>query len=126
MTKQVLIVEDDHILRRLFREVLIHFDCEVTEAATLIEANTFLDTKTFDFVMCDIHMREGKALGIVDKCRETDLAVIVISSDDSYVKLLSDSGALAFVIKPIHIPDLVDMVKNFEELQPYRTIRYPR
>lgn len=125
MSKYVLMIEDDHVLRRLFCDILSHFDCEIAEASTLEEANQYLDDRVFDFVLCDIHLREGNALGIAERCLQGELPVIIVSSDDSYIKYFEDTGVLAFLVKPVHIPDLVNIVQNFDELQSFRTVRYP-
>ena len=125
MTKQVLMIEDDHVLRRLFCDVLIHYDCEITEAATLAAASLYLEDCIFDFVLCDIHLREGNALQLVQQCLDYEMPVIIASSDDSYIKTLKHTGVLAFLVKPVHIPDLIEIVQNFDALEVFRTVRYP-
>jgi len=126
MTKQVLMVEDDKVLRRLFRDVLVHYDCKISEAGSLPEAHQQLDKQSFDFVLCDIHLGEETSLEAADRCLREKIPVIIISSDDAYIKPLKENGIAAFLVKPVHIPDLVEIVQNIDNLESFQTVRYPR
>jgi DNA-binding NtrC family response regulator len=125
MPKQVLIVEDDIALRRLFSSVLSHSDCDVFEATSCATAQDQLSKRSYDMVVCDIHLTDGDTIDIMSLCCEQNMSVVAISSDDSYIKPLKQMGVNAFMVKPVSVGDLMQLVENFDDIATYQTIWYP-
>ena len=125
MLKQVLIIEDDIALRRLFTSVLEFSGCIVSEADSCAAARDYLAIQSFDIVISDVHLPDGDAVGVMEGLCADNQTVVAISSDDSYIKPLRAMGIAAFMVKPVAIADLRMLAANLDKLQDYRTIWYP-
>jgi|SRR5688572_9644472 DNA-binding response OmpR family regulator len=125
MLKQVLIIEDDIALRRLFTSVLEFSGCIVSEADSCAAARDYLALQSFDIIISDVHLPDGDAVSVMESLCADNQTVVAISSDDSYIKPLRALGIAAFMVKPVAIADLRTLAANLDKLQDYRTIWYP-
>lgn len=125
MLKQVLIIEDDIALRRLFSSVLEFSGCIVSEADSCAAAHEYLASQSFDIVISDVHLPDGDAVSVMESLCANNQTVVAISSDDSYIKPLREMGIAAFMVKPVAIADLRTLAANLDKLEDYRTIWYP-
>jgi DNA-binding response OmpR family regulator len=125
MLKQVLIIEDDIALRRLFTSVLEFSGCVVSEADSCAAARDYLAIQSFDIVISDVHLPDGEAIDVMESLCAENRTVVAISSDDSYIKPLREMGIAAFMVKPVAVADLRTLAANLDKLQDYRTIWYP-
>ena len=126
MLKQVLIIEDDFALRRLFASVLEFSGCIVVEADSCASARDYLSMQSFDVVISDVHLPDGDAVAVMESLCAENRIVVAISSDDSYIKPLRAMGIAAFMVKPVAVADLRTLAANLDTLQDYRTIWYPQ
>ena len=62
---EVLLLEDDPVLRRRLLAHLRLLGAEVTEAATIEEARRVLAALRFDFALVDLHLPDGEALDLL-------------------------------------------------------------
>lgn len=86
MTLQVLIIDDDLSFKRLLELRLKSFipELAVTHFAALTPARRYLDEKpaTFDLVILDEHLPDGRGVELLNEGRFKDIAVLSVSSDD--------------------------------------------
>jgi DNA-binding response OmpR family regulator len=125
MLKQVLIIEDDIALRRLFTSVLEYSGCIVSEADSCAAALDYLSSHSFDVIISDVHLPDGDAVGVMESLCANNQTVIAISSDDSFIKPLREMGIAAFMVKPVAVSDLRTLAANLDKLEDYRTVWYP-
>ena len=112
--KQVLVVDDDEMIRRLVRTVLEADDFDVIEAPDGEQALTMIDELHPSVVVLDIMM---PGINGVEVCRRLDhgntKVVILTARDDAD---LADQcmavGADAFLTKPFSSIQLLDLVEE--------------
>ena len=112
--KQVLVVDDDEMIRRLVRTVLEADDFNVIEAPDGEQALTMIDELHPSVVVLDIMM---PGINGVEVCRRLDhgntKVVILTARDDAD---LADQcmavGADAFLTKPFSSIQLLDLVEE--------------
>ena len=112
--KQVLVVDDDEMIRRLVRTVLEADDFDVIEAPDGEQALTMIDELHPSVVVLDIMM---PGINGVEVCRRLDhghtKVVILTARDDAD---LADEcmavGADAFLTKPFSSIQLLDLVEE--------------
>jgi DNA-binding response OmpR family regulator len=89
---RVLVVDDDPALRLLCRVNLEHAGFQVTEAATVAEAEAALDESP-DVVLLDVHLGGDESTGILARIHEAKIPVAVVtgSVDVSEYRELADA-----------------------------------
>ncbi|HVP00306.1 MAG TPA: sigma-54 dependent transcriptional regulator [Bryobacteraceae bacterium] len=107
---KVLIVDDERSMRKILASNLAQDQHEVTEAAGVAEARSYLSCGTFDAAITDQRMLDGEGLEVLACARELDpsLSVIFLTAFAT-VQLAVDSmrqGAFDFITKPFE-PDVV-------------------
>ena len=125
MLKEVLIIEDDIALRRLFTSVLEYSGCHVSEADSCAAARDYIASQNFDIIISDVHLPDGDAVSVMESLLANNQTVVAISSDDSYIRPLREMGVSAFIVKPVAVADLRTLAANLDNLANYRTIWYP-
>ena len=118
MSKQpkILIVDDSQELLEIMCEYLetcgytVHMTTESKEALRLIAA------AEYDVVVSDIHMPEMDGLELMArvKNKHPGLPVVLITgySVSEARKIAMEKGADAFVEKPFHMKEIIDVVAN--------------
>lgn len=118
VNKNVLIVDDDQILRELMVKEMIYHGMSCLGAANSIEAIALLAKNTIDILISDINMPEGNAYDLLDKLKKLKLPnspkIILISGYSELSQLeLHRLGVSDFISKPFRLNDLLElMVKN--------------
>lgn len=77
---RVLIVEDEILIRMNLAEMLNELNADVTEAATLADAQSALDNSSFDVIITDIGLPDGNAAGWVTELLAAGHKGVIISS----------------------------------------------
>jgi len=62
---EVLLLEDDSVLRRRLTAHLRGLGAEVTEASSIKEARSALSGLRFDFALVDLHLPDGEVLELL-------------------------------------------------------------
>jgi len=88
MTLSILIIDDDLSFKKLLERRIRSFfpDMQVTTFETLTRAREFLketDAKTFDLIILDEHLPDGRGMDLLKEKWFEDLAVLSVSSDDA-------------------------------------------
>lgn len=116
---KVLIVDDDRLMRFMFREAVSGLDIDIIEAENGRDAVKTLETDTPHLIILDILMPEMDGFGFLEYMRKTPktklLPVIVITSldDMSTREKVFRLGADDFAQKPFVIEDLIPRVRRF-------------
>ena len=113
---KILIIEDDHKIRSILKEILEEKDHEVEEAADGQEGLKKLEQGSFDLCLCDIKMPKMDGLEVLEKSKEAGIATnfIVISAHgtiDIAVEAVK-KGAFDFLQKPFDLGRLEITLRN--------------
>lgn len=125
MNNKVLIVDDEKLERVLIRK---GYDWEangfeiIGEAGSGEEALEFFDVKEPDIVITDINMPYMDGLQLAEKIRERSAKcrVVIVTGyrEFEYARRALKLGVKDFILKPVNINDIANIVKNIkEELQ---------
>ena len=108
---QILVVEDDNELRRLFSKTLRKNSYDVTEAENAQKALDILEQFYPDLIITDVMMRGLDGFGFVKTLRESriDIPVLIITAkgdiDDKEQGF--SCGADDYMVKPINIREML-------------------
>lgn len=109
---EILLLDDDNLLRRRLSSYLVEFGAEVSEAKNLAEAKNLLETFHFDLGLIDVHLPDGLGLELLEHhLFSEDATVIVMTAEggvDGAVKAIS-LGAADYLVKPFE-PDELPLV----------------
>lgn len=112
----VMIVDDSGYTRRTHRRILESAGHAVLEADTGMAAIESFALNRPDLVLLDLTMTDMSGLQVLEKLREIsgDARVVVVSADvqRSTATLVTDSGAMRFLGKPVTPAELLDTVRE--------------
>jgi len=113
---KILIVEDDHKIRSILKEILEEKDHDVEEASDGQEGFKKLESGAFDLCLCDIKMPKMDGLEVLEKAKEAGITTnfIVISAHgtiDVAVEAVK-KGAFDFLQKPFDLGRLEITLRN--------------
>jgi CheY-like chemotaxis protein len=111
--RQVWVVDDDEEMNRAIGLMLNVLDCEVTSFHNARSAaQKLLTGKTPQLLILDINMPEISGLDLLEFLRRRtewrDLPIVILSSEsaDSTVDKALQSGADAYMMKPVTLEEL--------------------
>jgi len=111
----VLIVDDDQLLRTLLKDALQDVPCTVREAANGDLALSLIEQATPAVVILDLIMPGKSGLEVLKllKARKVTSKVIVVSALDSekLVQSAMADGANGYLVKPFHPLDVQNVVR---------------
>ena len=112
-SKQLLIVEDNDILRKTLERYLVGQGLKVTTTRTVTGARELLVNRNFDALLVDIHLPDDSGLNLVGPPPEFAIPVIAMTAEDPirYRQQACDSGAAAFLEKPFPLALLRRVLK---------------
>lgn len=113
---QVLIIDDEPLMRLSMVDALEGVGCEVTAAATGTEGIHALKKRAFDMVITDLRLPGADGLAVLKACKERDpnTEVILITAHGSVdtavgaIKL----GAFDYITKPFQMDELLLIVER--------------
>jgi DNA-binding response OmpR family regulator len=117
MSKRVLIIDDEEIIRKFLKINLIKWGYEVKEAADGIEALEQLDHDNYDLLICDILMpnKDGWEVlkGVRSNPKVKDIPVIVLTAKNEDMDMFTgyELGANYYMTKPFTKDQLLYGVK---------------
>lgn len=116
MSKSVLIVDDEELLREVFRESFEDHGFQVDEAGNGEEGLKKMNETKYDLVLSDIRMPVCNGIDMYRKMQETgfdELPVILITGYSDYdVSQLMSLGVSKVFFKPINYSKLFDFIEN--------------
>ncbi len=122
MSKKVLVVDDEEVIRKFLRIHLINWGYEVKEAVDGVEALEQLGHNDFDVLICDIIMpnKDGwevlKEVKSNPKMKNIPVIVLTAKDEDSDIFKGYELGADYYITKPFTKAQLLYGLKlMFEE-----------
>lgn len=120
MAKKILIVDEDFDSSRELASALELHDYEIERVDTGEIALDRLGDDVFDLVLLDIELPRMSGLGVCEKLRQSPpaapLSIILMSaffrSAEEIRSIKEDTGARAFLPKPIEVPQLVEIIAD--------------
>jgi CheY-like chemotaxis protein len=108
--KNVLVVDDNPVVRRHMRGLLERDGCMVCEASDGEVALALLEQRAFDVVFLDLQMPKLDGVGVLLALRERrrKIPVVLITSSDSSSEILNafKLGAKDYLLKPFREPQV--------------------
>jgi DNA-binding response OmpR family regulator len=124
MSKKILIVDDEEIIRKFLRINLVKWGYEVKEAMDGIQALDQLGNDNYDLVICDILMPNKSGWEVLKEVRSNpktkDIPVIFLTAKNEDADMFKgyESGANYYIPKPFTKSQLLFGLKLvFEEAQ---------
>jgi len=116
MTAQVLIADDEALIRQSVRAVLAHEGFEVSMAASGTEAWLRFREDRPDIVLLDLVLGDVDGLELLRRMRQEtpDAKVVLISAHGSIESAVTAMklGAYDFIKKPFELEEIVAAVRN--------------
>ncbi len=121
MSRKILVVDDEQIIRESLSYVLSKEDYQVDEAENGKAAYEKLLETTYDLVITDLEMPEMKGTELLEKIRNLSVqtATIVVTAYGSLETAISAlrSGASDYILKPVEFDELLIKVKRLFEIK---------
>ena len=116
MTDQtILVVEDDHKIRKLLRNVLEGEGFSVREAESAAEVLSILGAAKIDLVTLDIHLGTDNGLSLAREIRRTSsIPIIMVTGQDDVIDRVVglEIGADDYITKPFHVREVVARIRS--------------
>lgn len=127
MPLRVLAVDDSKILRKVIREALAPYDCDVTEATNGYNALFAIERERPDLILLDVAMPVMDGVYFLEQIKSVpairDIPVIMLTSptDHRLIPKLPALGAAAHVVKPFKPDALLALIRSVVTLRPRKT-----
>lgn len=119
---QVLIIDDNELVRFTLRDIMETYGHQVTEARDGREGIAIFKTGQFDIVLTDIVMPVMDGIEVIQEIRQRDMDLPIIAISGSggafkmqHLEIARNAGATKVMYKPF-MPD--DLLKAVEECLP--------
>jgi two-component system, cell cycle response regulator DivK len=119
MKKRILIVEDNDLNLKLFRDLLTAHGYDTIETKEGLEAINLTRNQHPDLILMDIQLPEISGLDVTRRLKADDsicgipiIAVTAFAMKDDEEKILS-AGCEAYISKPISIVPFLNTVRRF-------------
>jgi DNA-binding NtrC family response regulator len=110
--RNILVLEDEPLLRRQIRSQLEHLDAEVSVAESVAAARRCLAAENFDFALLDVNLPDGLGTDLLkEKAFPIATAVVVMTAQGSIASAVEAMklGAADYLTKPFD-PDALPLV----------------
>jgi DNA-binding NtrC family response regulator len=112
----ILVMEDNHDLRRLYSKIFTNAGYDVYPAATLEEARALLVKDHVDVFLCDIHVGEERGTDLLREqaafLGKNGTKVIVVSGQAQYRSACEEMGVDFYLEKPVGLETLLTLVRR--------------
>jgi len=108
-TNQVLVVEDEEVIRTSLRRLLERHDYEVSEAGTVKESMEKYDIDNFDVIISDLRLPGAPGTDLI---KATKTPVLIMTSYSS-IRSAIDSmkmGAVDYIAKPFEHNEIIETI----------------
>jgi DNA-binding NtrC family response regulator len=118
---QVLVVDDDEVVRRTVGKILKHMGIGVVDAANGGEALQRINEGGYQMVITDLRMPGADGFAVLARSREKhpQVPVIMLTAHGDVHECVAAmrAGAANFLTKPFHVDELEDVVRQTLEAQ---------
>lgn len=114
MTRRVLLVDDEPLIRQTLKEILEMYRYEVVPAASFAEAKLRLGAETFDVVITDLkmeHDRAGFDVARFAKEQSHPPVVVILTGFPDLGEDWKEHGADSLFTKPTNMPKLLESIE---------------
>ncbi len=112
----ILIVDDDELIRHLLQRILSRAGHQCTVSASSEEARYCLQEQSFDLALCDVEMPGESGIDLArhigGQYEETAVIMVTGVDDPAIAAAAIDAGTYGYIIKPFHSNELVINVQN--------------
>ena len=121
MSKRILVVDDEQIIRESISYILRKEEYQVDEAENGKIAYEKIVDNPYDIVITDLEMPEMKGIELLEKIRDlsiqtSTMVVTAYGSLDTAISALR-SGASDYILKPVEFDELLIKVKRMFEIK---------
>ncbi|MCK5934914.1 MAG: response regulator [Fulvimarina manganoxydans] len=119
MTKTVLIVEDNELNMKLFRDLIEAYGYETVQTRSGLNAVELAREHRPDLILMDIQLPEISGLEVTRKLKDDPelrrIPVIAVTAfamkgDEERIR---EGGCEAYISKPISVPKFIETIKSF-------------
>nr|WP_290665697.1 response regulator [Ardenticatena sp.] len=115
MSARVLVLEDNQELLGLYQKMLTSIGgYDVEAVSTIYDATRALQTRHFDFFICDLNLVEENSFEFlrrwVSSLRHEGTHVLVVSAESQYMPMVQELGIEFFLVKPVDMQALIDLL----------------
>ena len=107
---RVLLIEDDHVLGAAMRDHVASVGHSVDWMQRLDDARLALDTVTYELVLLDLNLPDGRGLDLLRDLRQrgSSVPVIITTAQDQIAVRIEglNSGADDYLVKPFDLSEL--------------------
>lgn len=121
VAKQILVAEDDVLIRDLIQTLLSKEGHQIDEAENGLQAVTWMNVKTYDLILSDIQMPHLDGMRVLEEARRLHpkTRVILMSGREVDPAQLRARGAFDFIPKPFILKFFLKRIKRgLETLKP--------
>ncbi len=116
MPKNILLVEDDFLNRRLTKKILVLGDYNVLEAKNSREAIRFLETESIDLIILDINLGEDDVNGIelshqINEQYQIPFIFLTAYENPEIISKALNSTPYSYLTKPFKNIDLITAIE---------------
>lgn len=116
---KILIVDDEINIRKTLRLIMNEYDCSVTEAGSVKDANIIIKDEFFDIAIIDVRLPDGSGLEVLKHIKEQSpntvvLIITAFSSTQTAIDAMK-SGAYDYITKPFNLDEIRIIIKNILE-----------
>ena len=119
MAKKVMIVEDNELNMKLFRDLIEATGCETVRTRNGLEALDLAREHRPDLILMDIQLPEVSGLEVTKWLKDDDdlrpIPVIAVTAfamkgDEQRIR---QGGCQAYISKPISVPKFIETIKSY-------------
>lgn len=116
---KAILIDDEADARFMLRNLLErHYKNQVeiiAEADGVDSAVDVIRQSNPDVLFLDIRMREGTGFDVLEKLKDKNFEVVFVTAFDSYAVKAFQFSALGYIMKPIKIKDLQQVVEQLQQ-----------
>ena len=114
--KNILVVDDDDILRMLICDTLEDLNYEIDEVENGIEALEKINQQTYDLIILDYMMPQLTGIEVIERIpnhikANTPILMLTAKAQETDRKAVLEKGARFFIPKPFSPVELVKFVE---------------
>lgn len=125
----ILIVDDDPLVLMNYVDILSDAGYNCTGTANISQAWNTLRARSFELMICDNDLPDGKGIDLIEKMNAAGMKIPVIylsAALNSYLeKIFGLENVKKVLTKPAEPGLILESVREFKS-EPEREIRYPR
>jgi DNA-binding NtrC family response regulator len=107
---QILIVEDEEIIRTELGRLLSRAGHEISDAASVPEAEMKYSLDAYDLVIADLRLPGGQGTDLIAKCGETPVLIMTSYATVRAAVEAMQKGAVDFIAKPFDHDEMLMVV----------------